>query len=207
VAVSIARGNFGYDMSKSDRGQKPSQVPPSQLPPPPWSVPVPVTEIPDVGLSQTIEARPEQRKAMAELGGLPAIGAVKAELRLLPVRGGTVHVTGRVTGKVTQICVVSLDPVENEVDEDVDVVFAPPSQIRELADSGDEDDGESEDERPDPPEPIEDGMIDIGKLATDALFLGLDPYPRKPDAVFEDQVEAPNPDEHPFAALKALKKE
>lgn len=196
-------------MSKSDRGPKssklgPSQLPPSQLPPLPWSVPVPVAEIPEAGLFQTIEARPDERKAMAELGGLPAIAAVKAELKLLPVRGGTVHVTGRVTGRVTQACVVSLDPVENDVDEDVDVVFAPPSQIRELAESMEEDDGESEDERPDPPEPIEDGAIDIGKLATDALFLGLDPYPRKPDAVFEDQVEAPNPDEHPFAALKAL---
>ncbi|OYU86325.1 MAG: phosphodiesterase [Bradyrhizobiaceae bacterium PARB1] len=196
-------------MSKSDRGPKssklgPSQLPPSQLPPPPWSVPVPVAEIPEAGLFQTIEARPDERKAMAELGGLPAIAAVKAELKLLPVRGGTVHVTGRVTGRVTQTCVVSLDPVENDVDEDVDVVFAPPSQIRELAESMEEDDGERDDERPDPPEPIEDGAIDIGKLATDALFLGLDPYPRKPDAVFQDQVEAPNPDEHPFAALKAL---
>lgn len=196
-------------MSKSDRGPKssklgPSQLPPSQLPPPPWSVPVPVAEIPEAGLFQTIEARPDERKAMAELGGLPAIAAVKAELKLLPVRGGTVHVTGRVTGRVTQTCVVSLDPVENDVDEDVDVVFAPPSQIRELAESMEEDDGEGDDERPDPPEPIEDGAIDIGKLATDALFLGLDPYPRKPDAVFQDQVEAPNPDEHPFAALKAL---
>lgn len=165
---------------------------------------MPVAEIPEAGLFQTIEARPDERKAMAELGGLPAIAAVKAELKLLPVRGGTVHVTGRVTGRVTQTCVVSLDPVENDVDEDVDVVFAPPSQIRELAESMEEDDGESDDERPDPPEPIEDGAIDIGKLATDALFLGLDPYPRKPDAVFQDQVEAPNPDEHPFAALKAL---
>jgi uncharacterized metal-binding protein YceD (DUF177 family) len=191
-------------MSKSDRGPKPSQLPPSQLSPPPWSVPVPVAEIPDVGLSQTIEARPDERKAMAQLGGLSGIAAVKAELRLLPVRGGTVHVTGRVTGKVTQTCVVTLEPVENEVDEDVDVVFAPPSQIRELAESMEEDDGESEDERPDPPEPIEDGAIDIGKLTTDALFLGLDPYPRKPDAVFQDQVQAPSPDEHPFAALKAL---
>ncbi len=194
-------------MSKSDRGQKPLQSPPSQLPPPPWSVPVPVAEIPETGLFQAIEAKPDVRKAMAELGGLPDIAAVKADLKLLPVKGGTVHVTGRVTGRVTQICVVSLDPVENEVDEDVDVVFAPPSQIRELADSMDEDDGESDDDRPDPPEPIEDGMIDLGKLVTDALFLGLDPYPRKPDAVFQDQVTAPSAEEHPFAALKALKKD
>jgi len=202
MAISVTHNNIGIDMNKSDR-----DAVPSQLPPPPWSVAVPVAEIPEAGLSQVIEARPDERRAIAELGGLPDIAAVKADLRLLPVKGGTVHVTGRVTGRVTQTCVVTLDPVENDIDEDVDAVFAPPSQIRELAASQDEDDGESDDERPDPPEPIEDGMIDIGKLATDALFLGLDPYPRKPDAVFEDQVEAPNPDEHPFAALKALKKE
>jgi uncharacterized metal-binding protein YceD (DUF177 family) len=181
---------------------------PDQPPPPsPWSVLVPVAEIPETGLSQDLVARPEERKAIAALGGLPDIAEIKAELRLLPVKGGTVHVTGRVTGQVTQTCVVTLDPVQNKIDEDVDMVFAPPSQIRELADSMDEDDGESDEERPDPPEPIENGAIDLGKLVTDAVFLGLDPYPRKPDAVFENKVEAPSPDEHPFAALKALKKD
>ena len=37
------------------------------------------------------------------------------------------------------------------------------------------------------------------------LFLGIDPYPRAPDAVFESPKEVVDPDEHPFAALKALK--
>ena len=53
--------------------------------------------------------------------------------------------------------------------------------------------------------PIENGIIDLGRLATDALYLGVDPYPRKPDAVFEPLVEAADPEDHPFAALKALK--
>ena len=47
-------------------------------------------------------------------------------------------------------------------------------------------------------------MIDLGRLATDALFLAIDPYPRKPDAVFEPLVDAADPEDHPFAALKAL---
>jgi hypothetical protein len=115
-----------------------------------------------------------------------------------------VHVTGRIWGKVEQTCVVTLDPLAADFEEEIDVIFAPPSQIRELAESVDED-VESDEETPDPPEPIENGFIDLGKLATDALFLGLDPYPRKPDAVFEPVVEVPDPEEHPFAALKALK--
>ncbi len=32
----------------------------------------------------------------------------------------------------------------------------------------------------------------------------IDPYPRKPDAVFEPPVVAADPEDHPFAALKAL---
>ena len=54
-------------------------------------------------------------------------------------------------------------------------------------------------------EPIENGTIDLGRGATDALYLAVDPYPRKPGAVFEPVVEAADPEDHPFAALKALK--
>ena len=57
----------------------------------------------------------------------------------------------------------------------------------------------------DPPEPIEGGVIDLGRLATDALLLGIDPYPRKPDAVFDHETTPPDPKDHPFAALQALK--
>ena len=111
--------------------------------------------------------------------------------------------TGRVRARIGQTCVVTLDPIENEIDEAIDLIFAPPEQIPELADLVDEA-AESDAEIPDPPEPIENGVIDLGRLATDALFLGIDPYPRKPDAVFELPVVPPDPEDHPFAALKAL---
>src|SRR6202012_5889255 len=104
---------------------------------------------------------------------------------------------------IGQTCVVSLDPILNDIDEAIDLIFAPPEQIPQLADLVD-DAAESDAEIPDPPEPIENGFIDLGRLATDALFLAIDPYPRKPDAVFEPLVEAPDPEDHPFAALKAL---
>ena len=83
-------------------------------------------------------------------------------------------------------------------------MFAPPEQIPELAALVD-DGADGDEETPDPPEPIVNGIIDLGRLATDALFLGVDPYPRKQDAVFEHEVTPPDPEDHPFAALKALK--
>jgi hypothetical protein len=167
----------------------------------PWSVAVTVIQIPETGLHREIEAGPGARDAMAALGGLQKIGSARATLDLTPVGEGRVRVMGRVQASVVQSCVVTLDPVENVVDEPIDLIFAPASQIRELADYVD-DGGESE--AADPPEPIVKGIIDIGRLATDALFLGLDPYPRKPDAVFEPLVVAEDPEDHPFAALKAL---
>jgi hypothetical protein len=169
----------------------------------PWSVPITVAQLPDTGLHRDIEADPATRAAMAEVAGLREILSASASLDVTPKGGGRVHVGGRVRARVGQTCVVTLDPIENEIDEPIDLIFAPPEQIPQLADLVDEA-AESDVEIPDPPEPIENGVIDLGRLATDALFLGIDPYPRRPDAVFEVPTVAADPLDHPFAALKAL---
>jgi hypothetical protein len=170
----------------------------------PWSVPVTVAQLPDTGVHREFEASQAVRDAMADLAGLREIVSASASLDVTPKGGGRVHVAGRVRARIGQTCVVSLDPILNELDEAIDLIFAPPEQIPELAELVDEA-AESDGEIPDPPEPIENGIIDLGRLATDALFLGIDPYPRRPDAVFEPLVEAADPEDHPFAALKALK--
>jgi hypothetical protein len=170
----------------------------------PWSVPVTVAQIPDTGLHREIEADQATRDAMAVVAGLREILSASASLDVTPERGGRVHISGRVRARIGQTCVVSLDPIENDIDEAIDLIFAPPEQIRELANLVDEA-AESDAEIPDPPEPIVNGVIDLGRLATDALFLGVNPYPRRPDAVFEPLVVAADPEDHPFAALKALK--
>ena len=170
----------------------------------PWSVPIAVLQIPDTGLHRDLEADPATRAAMAEVAGLREILSASASLDVTPTGGGRFQVTGRVRARIGQNCVVTLDPVENDIDETIDLIFAPPEQIPVLADLVDEA-ADSDSEIPDPPEPIENGVIDLGRLATDALFLAIDPYPRKPDAVFEPLVTAPDPEDHPFAALKALK--
>ena len=54
------------------------------------------------------------------------------------------------------------------------------------------------------PEPLLGGVVDLGALATEFLILGLDPYPRKPGAVFEPPQDV-KPDPGPFAALAGLK--
>lgn len=169
----------------------------------PWPWPVNVDQIPETGLQTDFEATETQRAALAAVAGLRNVVRAAAAFELSHAGGGKVHVTGRVTARVGQTCVVTLDPVENDINEPVDLMFAPEADIPRL--SSTVDDAESED-IPDSPEPIINGVIDLGRVATDVLFLGIDPYPRKPDAVFEQSAVPADPEDHPFAALKALKK-
>ncbi|MGN6310567.1 MAG: YceD family protein [Xanthobacteraceae bacterium] len=170
----------------------------------PWPWPVNVDQIPEAGLQVAFEATETQCAALATVAGLRDLVRAAAAFELSHAGGGKVHVTGQVTARVGQTCVVTLDPVENDIDESVDLMFAPEADIPRLSSTVD-DEVESED-IPDSPEPIINGVIDLGRVATDVLFLGIDPYPRKPDAVFEQPAVPADPEDHPFAALKALKK-
>lgn len=167
----------------------------------PWRSPVAVAQIPERGLHRELDADEAQRKAIAEIGGLREVISAHASFDVTPKSGGRFHVTGHVQARVGQTCVVTLDPIETDIDEPIDLMFAPAEQVPALSNLVD--DAAADDI--DPPEPLEDGVIDLGRLAADALFLGVDPYPRKPDAVFDHEATPPDPKDHPFAALKALK--
>jgi hypothetical protein len=171
--------------------------------PDPWRVPIAVAQIPDTGLHRDLEADQATRNAVADVGGLREVLSVQASFDVTPKRGGRFHVSGYVRARIGQTCVVTLEEIESEIDEPIDLIFAPPDQIPQMADLVDE--AESGEDTPDPPEPIENGIIDLGRLATDVLFLAIDPYPRKEGAVFEARVTAADPGDHPFAALKAFK--
>jgi uncharacterized metal-binding protein YceD (DUF177 family) len=168
----------------------------------PWRAFVPVAQIPDSGLHREIVADEATRAAMAEAAGVRGISEAHASFDLSPRSGGRVQVRGRVRARVAQTCVVTLEPLENEIDEEIDLIFAPVEQIPELTEP---DDSGDDYEIVDAPEPMENGAIDLGRLATDVIYLAIDPYPRKPGAVFAHEATAVDPEDHPFAALKALK--
>ncbi len=184
------------DARQGDKQRDPSHVDP-------WRAYVTVTQIPDIGLHRDIEADATSRQVMAEVAGLREVAYARASFDLRHRSGGQVHVTGRVQARIGQTCVVTLDPVDSEIDEAVDLIFAPSEQNLQLVADGDSADEATE--IADQPEPIVDGVIDLGRLATDVLLLAIDPYPRKEGAVFEQQPIAADPEDHPFAALKALK--
>jgi uncharacterized metal-binding protein YceD (DUF177 family) len=167
----------------------------------PWSFPVSVAKISASGSHVIFEADASQRAALAEMGSLRDVQSASAVFDLTLARGGAIQVHGRVRAVVGQDCVVTLEPISTTIDEEIDAVFAEADTGGAAVRPKTNDD----DEEPDPPELIVNGVIDLGKLAADWFFLGIDPYPRKPDAVFQEDSPQNDPEDHPFAALKALK--
>ncbi len=165
----------------------------------PFSRVMRVDALPQEGQVVTIEATAAEREALASFYELPAIAALMATLRLEPWGRGGARVTGAVHGELTQTCVVSLEPFPATVGEDVDVRFTPQS-------AADSRSSEAQEARTfsladeDDPDPIPDGKIDLGALTAEFFALGLDPYPRKPGAVFEGR-RKPEPADSPFSAL------
>jgi hypothetical protein len=167
----------------------------------PWSVPVGLSDVPESGRHLDLIADARTRAAIAERAGLTALPRLQASFDVTPHARHGLHVIGRVSATVGQICVVTLEPIENEIDEPIDLVFMPVAAS--AAASG----GmvEVEITADDVPEPLIDDTIDLGALATEFLLLSIDPYPRKAGAVFETPAAAGDVRAHPFAALAALK--
>jgi uncharacterized metal-binding protein YceD (DUF177 family) len=167
-----------------------------QLPERPWTIPVTVAEIPDGGSHHDLSADVAVRDAVVQLAGLRALSRLEASFDLNR-RGEGVAVRGEVRALVGQTCVVTLEPIESDVQETVDLLFMPAEKSEE--------DPTTAKPKGEPPEPLENGMIDLGTIAVEFLVLGLDPYPRKPGVEFS-RPESEDGRAHPFAALAALKK-
>ncbi len=164
----------------------------------PLSRPLLIDAIPGAGVDVTVEATPEERARLARDYNLASIDRLVGTYRV-EKRGRTVHVTGSVRAAVMQVCVVSLEPFEAQVDEPVAIRFAEP-----VAPGREEEGGEHE-VQIDAPDPIVNGRIDLGGVTAEFLALGLDPYPRKPGVDFA-WGEGEAGDESPFAALAGLKR-
>ncbi|MFL9825977.1 YceD family protein [Rhodoplanes sp. SY1] len=162
----------------------------------PWSVPVRLGDVPEDGLVMSLTADSPVREAIARRGGLTGLPRLEARFAVTR-RGSGLHVGGTVSATAGQVCVVTLEPMESAIEEEVDLLFTP--------DAPEEEPGPARDpEAEDPPERLVDGTVDLGAIATEFVLLGIDPYPRKPGVSFEPVETGPR-DPGPFAALAALK--
>ena len=155
----------------------------------------------------TLDAGEEERAQLAARFDQLSIGRLTADLILVWLEPGKVlSVSGRFEADVVQTCVITLDPVEAALDEEINLVFA--RDAEESADIVDPEDAE----------PLECDIIDLGELVAEELSLALDPYPRRPDIdpssidlgpgaslISEEEAEKGAEKTNPFEVLAALK--
>jgi hypothetical protein len=171
--------------------------------PPPWPVPVALDDILETGRHFDLAADAGVRAAVAHVAGLRDLPRLRASFDVTRRGADGLHVAGSVSATVGQNCVVTLEPLVSEIDETVDLTFLPrPDPEPSEGDTK----PEPRDVKWNDPEPLVGGRVDLGALAIEFLILGLDPYPRKPGAIFEaPKGDAPDPG--PFAALAKLTKD
>jgi hypothetical protein len=168
---------------------------------PMWSYKVNYDDVPESGAHFDLDADDAVRAELVRASGLRELPRLHASFDVTRRGASGLHVVGEVNALVGQNCVVTLEPVENEVNEGVDLVFAPDAAPTIADEQGEATIEFGEDE---PPETMTGGVIDLGAIATEFLLLGIDPYPRKQGAAFEPRI-AGDPAAHPFAALASLK--
>lgn len=154
------------------------------------------------GLQLVLRASEADRRALAGRLGLEAIASLEARLTLERWRDGHVVAAGALRANVTQLCVVTVEPVEAVVEADIQETFRP---------AADEQEGEVviDIDSPDDAEPFTGGIIDVGALITDSLATAIDPYPRAEGAELDIPEDGPATEiapapASPFADLARL---
>jgi hypothetical protein len=176
------------------------------------SFPVNVKRLPQKGLNIKIEADGRERDALRDFHGLEEVKSFKADLQIVPWKKDGIRVRGRVGADIVQSCVVTLEPVDAEIDAEIDSLFVP--QDSRLARLPLDDNGELviSADGPDIPETFSGDILDAGAIAEEFFELAIDPYPRKVEtasaAPVDMTVGTGETDEkpvNPFASLKDWK--
>lgn len=142
-----------------------------------------LAELGEAPVRYELAATPAERAALAQRFDLRDLAAFRAEVSVARLHGGAaLRVEGRIQADLTQDCVVTLEPVDQHVDDEFRLDFG------DVADVLDVETGELLlSAEADQPEPMPHGTLDLGEILAEQLALAIDPYPRKPGAEL-DQV-------------------
>ena len=138
-----------------------------------------------------MEAKPDECAALASRMGVLAIHSLTCRFDLKRLPADAVEAHGLLCARVSQTCVVTLDPFDTEVVEDFTIRFVPGGTEQDAFEL------ESDDEVA-----YHGGALDLGEAASEQLALALDPFPRKPGAALPQ--EAQDHEAGAFATLGTL---
>ena len=146
-------------------------------------------EIGPEGWSADFEATEAQCVKIAERFQIPSVSDLKACVKAM-IDGEIVRVSGHIRARLTRICVVSLEPVQEQLDFDFESLFAENVPLIK--------EGQMKEDI----EPIERGSLDIFDIVAEQVGLNMNPFPHK-SGVSGDYIEEKST-HRPFSNLKNL---
>jgi uncharacterized metal-binding protein YceD (DUF177 family) len=158
--------------------------------------PVALSELSDETASYTLEADATQRDLVAETVDIEGVVSFAVDLRLRK-DGQLVTAAGNLRAELDRVCVVSLEPMVEQIDEDFTAVFT--------TEQSEEEEGEFEADL-DAPEPLHGEHIDLWDVALEQLVLSMSAHPRKEGATAPEDPGA-GAKISPFDVLKDLRSE
>lgn len=152
-----------------------------------------------------LKADEKERKALAERWDVLSVDDLRADLQINRWKKDGIRVKGRVQAKIVQACVVTLDPVPADIDEQFEQIYVPENS--KLARHPANDAGEMvlDPDGPDLPETFSGDTIDAGEVVMEFAALAIDPYPRKKGVEFSGHIEDTGENDKKPSAFAVLK--
>ena len=172
-----------------------------------FSHPISIDRLNETTTFLELTANKKERQALAKRFSVPLLKSLTAHVRIKPESKGPkvkVLIDADINVELVQICVVTLDAIENNLRTNVQVRFS--SDKPEVSDCD-----EIWDVDEDSPDLIIDGIIDLGEFVAEQVALSLDPFPRTKgvEFIFQEKktksLDEEGKTSHPFASLEKLK--
>ncbi|WP_273783440.1 DUF177 domain-containing protein [Bartonella sp. AU15XJBT] len=170
--------------------------------------PISVRSLPVKGIRVHLCANKKECTHLAQNHDLVEVKSCEGKFHILPWKKRGVRIKGLLQARIVQLCVVTLEPLENILRENIEVVFIPQdSNLMKPKISEDTRELFLDVEGLDTPEVFYDDKIDIGAIMEEFFELSIDHYPRKEGIEMHvvKNLEESEQKFSPFSVLKSWK--
>ena len=160
--------------------------------------------VPPSGKTLKHSADAEVLLALATRLQVEEVADLSFQALLTPLDKACLLATGKVKGRLRQLCGVTLEPLWTDIEQSFTLEFQPAERVAKYMVP--EDDFDT-----DLPEAMQNGEADVGEAITQVFAMEVPAYPRAPGVSFEGygqseaEIEAEDKRPSPFAALAGLK--
>lgn len=169
------------------------------------NVSVSVVNLTPRGKKVTFEADKEACELLVRNHAIHKLNHFSFDVHLTPYNKVGVKMHGTLKAEFEQLCVVSLEPIEQSIEEEMTVFFLPEGALEQNNKDFRNKEIIVDLEETDEPEIFSGNTINIGKIAEEFFELAIPVYPRSDKAVIEEKWSCSEDDKLPSIGEQAFK--